>query len=310
MNENTAVSVDAELGRRAAALRERFPAAAALLAEPALAAYATALTRVPDGWPYNRVAPAARQTRDALFAAGGLPLVAEVHRLMLLRGVAASRAALRQRPMLAEAAPFFESAAASIVADLERPDAEHRRYDLGADALLKDMAVVWLRAWPLGAQVVEPRLGVSRRYLFEGGIRTFVRGLGAFARAGGHAPLYEIHTYDRSLSEFTADGWLACYRRIARVMKADPPARGVFGSSWFFDPAIETVSPRLRYLRDIPLSGGATFVRVKPTAATVALATSKSETRRQLHAEGKYDPQQYLMVWPRGALLEWEARQG
>jgi hypothetical protein len=83
------------------------------------------------------------------------------------------------------------------------------------------------------------------------------RGPGVLARLGGSFPLYQIHAYTRHLSEFTEPGWEACYRRIARIMGDEPEVRGLYGGTWFFDPELQRVSPRLTYVRRLPIDDGA-----------------------------------------------------
>lgn len=241
--------------------------------------------------------------RDELRATGGRELVAAFHRCVLLDRISRSRPLLARDPLLAITAPWFEDAASRVVADVfdALPDA----LDFTFDGFTKDVSVLALRLWPLGAQVVDPRMGVSRRVVFEGGVPTFRRAAALMLNMRGFAPLYEIHTYTRSLHEFTQAGWLACYRLVARMMAQEPEVKGVFGASWFYDPQLERVSPRLAYLRTDPIAGGATFVRVKTTEQTASLALTKSASRKQMFDEGKYVPEQHLMVWPRRELLRW-----
>lgn len=265
--------------------------------------YGAALSERVVGQPYNRLPDSVSAQRDRLMATGGAPLVAAFHRAVLLERAVEARQAFPRTPYLQVFQDWHEDAIARMLQDLdERPDVE---LDWSDDRFAKDVSVAALRMWALGAQVVEPRMGVSRRVIFEGGARTLTRGAATLLRIGGHAPLYEIHTYERHLGEFTQGGWDACYRRIAELLRAEPGVRGVFGASWFFDPAIERVSPRLAYLRLDPLGGGAEFLRIGNTPSTEPLALSKSATRKQLYDEGKYRPEQWLMIWPRAALLRW-----
>src|SRR5687768_12371760 len=105
-------------------------------------------------------------------------------------------------------------------------------------------------------------MGLSRRVLLQGGAPTLLRGAAMLVAMGGHYPLYEIHTANHTLPYFNPDGWTECYRRIARASGRDPEAKGVFGTAWFFDPALKRVSPRLAYLRQFPLERGAVFLKV------------------------------------------------
>ncbi len=265
--------------------------------------YRRALGSWPADWPYNRVPAEVLAARDELKREGGSALVAAVHRFVILASVPGARAALQARPHLAPVRDWFENAVAGMGADLAA--APDDSLDFPLDPFVKDLAVVLLRLWPLGAVGVDPRLRMRRHWFLEGGARGVLQGLGLLGRLGGSAPLYEIHAYHRHLSEFTEEGWTACYRRIASIMSRDPGIRGLFGKTWFWDPALERVSPRLAYLRRLPLASGAVFLRVRNGAHTRANALLKSETRRRLHAAGQYEPQEYVMVWPRRAFLRW-----
>lgn len=78
----------------------------------------------------------------------------------------------------------------------------------------------------------------------------------------------------------------------------------MMGVSWFYDPQLDEVSPRLKYLRDVPLAGGARLVPVGASPASVALATATSVTRRDLYALGKYTPISNALVWSRRDMLK------
>lgn len=257
---------------------------------------------VPE-WAYHRVSDEVLAIRDALNREGGQPLLAAFHRLVLMRMVPETRRLLQSKQYLAPALEWFDDAMTMIIPELPgRNDAE---LDFHDDGFAKDLSLAAFRTWALGAQLVEPRYPLPKRWMFESLPRSLFEGLGIMAKIGGREPLYSIHTYNRHLTEFTDPGWEIHYRRIASIMEHEPKVLGVTGASWFFDPAIETVSPRLAYLRKLPISNGAIFVKVRNTQHTYDNALSKSATRKQLFDEGKYQPQEWLMVWPRRELLHW-----
>jgi hypothetical protein len=266
-------------------------------------AYRQALQTCPPGWPYYRVSDHVLAVRDTLRRGGGTALVAAFHRYVILLLVPVSRRKLQECPHLAPVREFFEHAVTQIVSDLTAiPDAD---LDFHSDPFLKDLSVVALRLWPLGVVGVEPRLRMPQRWIIQGGPRTFLAGVGVLARLRRAFPLYEIHVYNRQLSEFTEPGWEASYRRIARIMQAEPDVRGLYGGAWFFDPAVKKVSPRLAYLTRLPMEHGAVFARIPNTRDTCSDALQKSPTRRELYGAGKYQPRQYVMIWPRRELLRW-----
>lgn len=265
--------------------------------------YGGQLSERVTGTSYQHLPASVIALRERLRAAGGATLIAAFHRCVLLDRLTRSRQILAGDPLLGITTPWFEDAASRITADMF--DASPETLDFSFDGFSKDVSVLALRLWPLGAQVVDPSMGASRRVIFEGGVPTFRRATALMFQMRGFAPLYEIHTYTRSLHQFTQAGWLECYRLIAQIMAKEPHVKGVFGASWFYDPQLEHVSPRLAYLRTDPIRGGATFVRVRTTEQTIPLALSKSASRKQMFDEGKYVPEQHLMIWPRRELLHW-----
>jgi hypothetical protein len=107
------------------------------------------------------------------------------------------------------------------------------------------------------------------------------------------------------MSDFNPEGWERFYRRTAALLELHTRVRGVFGVSWFFDPELETISPRLAYLRTKVTRNGGRLFRLGPSAQSRADATARSEMRRRLVAEGRYAPTRYLLILPRGPLMQW-----
>ncbi len=176
------------------------------------------------------------------------------------------------------------------------------------DVFIKDFCIASQRMIPVGAQIMH-ETGVSRRSVLSTRGRNAIIAARFFLRTVGFAPFYEIHTHAPALDEFNEDGWRRCYLRIAEVLTVNPAVKGVFGSSWFFDPVIERVSPRLAYLRNIPVQNGALSICHGSDQGSISLATQTSETRRKLFANGQYLPTSYLLVWDRRHLLRWAATQ-
>jgi len=77
------------------------------------------------------------------------------------------------------------------------------------------------------------------------------------------------------------------------------------GTSWFYDPQLLAISPRLAYLQTTPLAHGAFLVRHGSGAIHTELATATSPTRRALAEKGSYIPVCYSLVWPRAELVRW-----
>jgi len=115
----------------------------------------------------------------------------------------------------------------------------------------------------------------------------------------------EIHTESRDLTDFNPAGWDKAWLATAGIVSRYPGLRGGIGSSWFYDPPLTKISPRLAYLRQTPLKNGAFMVHQGPGAIHTERASASSPTRRALIEAGKYTPRSWLMIWPRKALLRW-----
>jgi hypothetical protein len=181
-------------------------------------------------------------------------------------------------------------------------------FTLDNDIFIKDFCIASQRMIPVGAQIMH-ETGISRRAAVGAQRRDAAKAALFFLRTRGFAPFYEIHTHYPALGEFNEEGWRKCYLRIAEVMSVNTQIKGVFGSSWFFDPVVATVSPRLAYLRQIPVQHGALSICLGSDETSIALATKTSETRRKLYASGEYLPTSYLLVWGRRSLLRWASDQ-
>ena len=179
-------------------------------------------------------------------------------------------------------------------------------YVLGNDLFNKDLAICRGKLIPCGAELVDTFSGVPRRVALCGGLEQLVSALWFFyARSGGFRPFYELHMDPRARREFTAEGWDRCFLRIADMLEMNPDIKGVFGSSWWYDPEVERITPRIGYLRQRPLQNGATVFRMGSDQAAIINATGFSRIRRELYDKGEYLPTNYLMAWARDDLLGW-----
>ncbi len=79
----------------------------------------------------------------------------------------------------------------------------------------------------------------------------------------------------------------------------------MIGSSWFYDPPLTEISPRLAHLRLNPLKGGAFLVHQGPGEIHTERAATASASRKALIDSGEYVARSWLMVWPRKQLIAW-----
>lgn len=115
----------------------------------------------------------------------------------------------------------------------------------------------------------------------------------------------QTHTESRHTDDFNEAGWDRLWVSAAAICRARPDLAGIIGSSWFFDPPLETISPRLGYLRATPMANGAFMVEQGPGQTHSDRAAATSPTRRALIQSGEYIPRSWLLAWPRTPLISW-----
>ena len=195
----------------------------------------------------------------------------------------------------------FDHSFARIVRSVA--DEAFDKYRTENDILMKDLALCRQIMFPAGMRIVEPDSGFHRSLMFRGGSTQAARLAWLLAASGGNDHWFQVHTHPSELHDFNAAGWERCAWRLAQMLKLYPGIRGVFTGSWFNDPEIVNISPRLTYLRKMPQDNGAVVLFNQNEAGGGAIA--KSATRRRLYEEGKYQPKSYFVVWPRRRLLRW-----
>lgn len=128
-------------------------------------------------------------------------------------------------------------------------------------------------------------------------------------RMGGFGPLFEIHvnSWRRNRLVLLEHEANLSYYRMARSVEKQPAVRGVLMSSWLWCESTARVTPRLEWLRRIPLEGGALIAALGPAPADSGFLTG-SEERRRLYEEGAYRPRIGCVLWPRTALIAWANR--
>lgn len=178
-------------------------------------------------------------------------------------------------------------------------------YNYDNDLFLKDLGICSLRIFPVRAQVIE-LLGVSRRFILDHGWKQcFYSSYFHLAKMKGNSPFYHVHLDIRWVHDFNQAGWHESFQILAKMLIKNPEIKGVFGSSWFYDPQLEKISPGLLFLRKIPELGGAKVFKWAATKMDIENAIYKSERRKRLYDEGEYLPTSYIFIWPRKDLIRW-----
>jgi hypothetical protein len=127
----------------------------------------------------------------------------------------------------------------------------------------------------------------------------------SYIAAQSWKPWLEVHTESRELSDFNEAGWDRAWATAAEICKRRPQMAGMLGSSWFYDPPLERISPRLAYLRVNPLKHGAFLLHQGPGEIHTQRAATSSPTRAALIEKGEYTARSWIVAWPRAALIRW-----
>jgi hypothetical protein len=173
--------------------------------------------------------------------------------------------------------------------------------DLGRDSFLKDLWLARVVMLPAFAQVWWPHSGLSARDVLRGGAGASIY---IFGRCGGRRPFLEGHTHDPVARAYWNEaGWGEALRLAALALPALPEAKGVFGTAWFYDPAVKTVSPRIAFAQDLQIGRGACRFRIGSNEAAIANALATSAERRNRYKDGSYVPTDYAIAWSRRDLV-------
>lgn len=282
--------------RAVPALLERFP----------IRDYVALLARYPQRGAYGHVSRGVRNLVGAIRTQMGEESLQDYHRLLLLHLILRAPERLEQMRLTDELRERTERNLARIAATIES-DPEAAFYTYSEDRFRKELAVCRLALIPAGAQ----KIHLDRLPLRTLALHAPRGTLRLVAELGGVQPCYQMHTdsYDPELmADFNPEGWSRFYQRTARLMELFPRVKCVFGSSWFFDPELEAISPRLTYLRTLVTENGGHLLNIGASSDDLANATETSKTRRRLVEEGRYTPTGYLVSWPRKPLLDWACR--
>ena len=169
--------------------------------------------------------------------------------------------------------------------------------DLGKDSFLKDLWLARIVMIPAFAQIWWPHSGLSAKAVLRAGPAAAAY---VFLRCGGRRPYLEGHTHDPvARAYWNGPGWREALRLAALALPALPRARGIFGTAWFYDPAIREISPRIAFAQDLQVGAGAHRFKVGSNEAAIANATLTSAERRNRYRDGLYLPTDYAIIWSR-----------
>ena len=226
-----------------------------------------------------------------------------------------------------------------VYADLAIRDPQS--YDLqqirspSLDDLKRDFAVCTGRATPVGGawvaerrKLVEDRLfdhsgRVGRNNASAGG-RAMYRALKRMASVAGilepitrlrnnwyqlrgrYTDYLVIHTANRYRRYFSEKYLNEAYHNIALLLQQDTSLQGLYRSSWFLDPKVIEIDPKLAFLSRIPIQNGALYGPLKRLEGTeLDNALKHSKSRKSAYDQGDYEPWSWAYLWLSTDLLDW-----
>ena len=155
------------------------------------------------------------------------------------------------------------------------------------------------------------RTGIPRRWIALARGRHRIR-LAQYVgiRLGGFKPVWQTHVRKQPPGvHLTVETFVRSHLEIARALKRHPEIRGIASSSWFYDPEIGAVSPRLAFIRPLLEANGCFVFEIPCDEAMRENALYGSSARRQASAAGTYRPRAFARLWSRDAFLRWAERQ-
>jgi hypothetical protein len=171
---------------------------------------------------------------------------------------------------------------------------------LQSDVFTKDLAITRLRLLPAGARLIHPFVGLPKKSIIKGGPRAVWY---VYGRCGASAPYLGWHLHKPMIADyFNPEGFALTCELTAHLIASDPRAKAALGTSWFYDPKVEEISPRLSFCRS-PVRKGAYVFEVGRSELATRNATSRSPNRRALFERGEYTPSDFALVWSRRDIL-------
>lgn len=177
------------------------------------------------------------------------------------------------------------------------------------DRFFKDLALARGDLFPAGERVVEPCSVLQRALLYRSGPGQALRFARATLRAKGTRPVFRLHVHLSEAPRLSKATWRQTCEYIVEMLKINPGVKGVVGASWFYDPELPGVSPRLAFINDQLRAGGARWFFSHVEGGDSG-AFARSESRKAAFETGRYIPRCYAVFWPRRDALAWLGREG
>jgi hypothetical protein len=255
---------------------------------------------------YGQLKPALAAMETALTASYGERVAHCIGLGLLLDLVVSHERRWRADGLDAELKPDFVDSMHRILDVIERIERGGTRSSrINNDNYCKELAICLHRLIPAGGQLIDPRSGVPRSLLVRPPLSSIPRKLGyVTVFCQGFKPFAEFHTHERMRHLFTPDGWEYCFRRLPAVFRSYPELKGIIAGAWFFDPQLETISPNLSFVREVPTRWGGIIVRESVVSSAMSGAFELSQHRRELYDRGLYQPTIYYLIAAKSRILK------
>lgn len=164
-----------------------------------------------------------------------------------------------------------------------------------------------LKSIPIGSHYVSEER-IPYKFLISGGWKQFVKSIFLLMKVKGFKPFYRIHMAEHNnpylKTEFNEKGWNEMFLRLRHLVETNKNIKGVSGTSWWFDPALKTISPEIGYFRAYFIENGGAILRLNTNESIIRDATIFNSARKKMFESGQYHPYQYLAVFSRKAFLK------
>ncbi len=275
--------------------------------------YLELLEKYPRISGYHYVSPEVNEYTENIVQDSSKDVLEIYHQLLLVELISRNKDKLANQELPDAIKQLYVRNFSRILGNITSRSQTRGFYLYPNDKFFKDLGVCTQRFIPVGSHKIHLSC-ISQRLILRKGIRQFVSGLSFIAfELGGIKPVYEAHidSHDLdSMKELNPDGYVRMLINVANLLKIRKEVKGLGGnSSWFFDPELEEISPRLSYMRKTFTDNGGKLFYIKVSKGnSLKTALLKSPTRRKLYSEGKYVPTDYTVVWARKSLIAWANR--
>jgi len=269
--------------------------------------YIDLLNNRPQLGTYAYVSPQIKDICNRIVHLANENILETYHKLILIELICLAKAKIENKNLHEDINCLYTANFNRILKQMETVN-EPGFYLYSHDKFFKDLGICSFFLIPAGAQKIHLDT-LPYYFLYKKGIRQFFKGICLLLfELKGIRPLFQMHTDSNDsdlMADFNSTGWENFYIRTARILEQQEDIKGIFGSSWFFDPQLSKISPRLEFLRNIVEQGGGKVFYIGTSSHDIKNALLKSTTRRKLYNAGKYLPANHIVIWPRQKLIEW-----